>query len=177
MSTCGELRTDPVYRMIMPAVFSVSQSGHPAYDFTMRHVCLILCGWFFATGSAFAQTVATVPAGVGFDCWIGADGKPYYTHYIRCMADRDLPHPELSNPYSDALLDLLHRELHQRSGADAERIFKTNIELVRETRSVWNIRIHSYPSDWSWQEGTPERLVRAVLCPQEGQCTVMIRPR
>ena len=136
----------------------------------------MLCGWLFAAGFAFGQTAATTQPGVGFDCWIGADGKPYYTHYIRCMADRDLPHPELSNPYSDALLDLLHRELHQRSGADAERMFKTNIELVRETRSVWNIRIHSYPSDWSWQEGTPERLVRAVLCPQVGQCTVMIRP-
>jgi hypothetical protein len=127
-------------------------------------------------GVAGAQTADGTPSGIGFDCWIGSDCKPFFTHYMRCFADRDLPHPELSNPNSDALLDLLHRELHQHSGADAEKMFKANIELVRETRSVWNIRIHSYPSDWSWQEGTPKRLVRAVLCPKEAPCAVMVRP-
>lgn len=129
-----------------------------------------------AAGIARAQTTEETPSGVGFDCWVGADERPFLTHYIRCIADRDLPHPELINPRSEALLDLLHRELHQHSGADAEKALKANLELVRETRSVWNIKIYSYPSDWSWREGTPERLVRAVLCPKDMPCAVMIRP-
>lgn len=160
------------------AGFRQHKRRHPAYDFAMRQACTIACGLLALAGAAGAQTAAeATSSGVGFDCWIGSDGSPYYTHYIRCIADRDLPHPEPVNPQSGALLDLLHRELHQQSGADAEKMFKANIELVRETRSVWNIRIHSYPSDWSWQEGTPERLVRAVMCPRDMPCTVMIRPR
>jgi hypothetical protein len=142
----------------------------------MRYACTIACGLLLLSGGACAQTGAGASSGVGFDCWIGSDGGPYYTHYIRCIEDRDLPHPELSKPDYATLLDRLHRELHQLSGADAERTFRANIELVRETRSVWNIRIHSYPSDWSWQEGTPERLVRAVLCPRDMPCAVMVRP-
>lgn len=113
--------------------------------------------------------------GVGFDCWVGYDGKPYFTSYIRCIADRDLPQAAPLDPESDLLLDLLHRELHTRSGAEAERTMKAHMELVREARAVWSIRIHSYPYEWSWNEGRPEQLVRAVLCPKNVPCAVMIR--
>ncbi|MDZ4252136.1 MAG: hypothetical protein U1A72_06130 [Sulfuritalea sp.] len=142
----------------------------------MRYACAILCGLLLATGSARAQTAEVTQSGVGFDCWIGGEGAQIYTHYIRCIADRDLAHPESIDPQSDAAIDRLRREL-QRSGADAEKAFKANIGLVREAGAVWNIRIYSYPSDSSWQEGMPQRLVRAVLCPRQLHCAVTIRPR
>ncbi|MCM2307627.1 MAG: hypothetical protein NDI91_09215 [Sulfuritalea sp.] len=143
----------------------------------MRYACAILCGLLLATGPVRSQTAEVTRPDIGFDCWIGGEGTQIYTHYIRCIADRDLAHPESIDPQSDAVLNLLHRELHQRSGSDAEKAFKANIELVREAGSVWSIRIYSYPSDSSWQEGMPERLVRAVLCPRQAHCAVMIRPR
>lgn len=129
----------------------------------------------FAAAAAFGQTTEETSAAMGFDCWIGSNGPPLHTRFIRCMADRDLPHVELGNIQTEEVMDLLHREFHSKSGAAAERMFKANIELIRMSPSVWNIRIFSYPSDWSWQEGTPERLVRAVLCPSVGTCSVVIR--
>jgi len=143
----------------------------------MKYVFSIFLGVFLAAASAGAQTADSPPDGVGFDCWVGHDGKPFFTNYIRCIADRDLPHPELVNQQSETFLNLLHQELHAKSGAAAEAMMKANLELVRESRSIWNIRIHSYPYEWSWQEGRPEQLVRAVLCPRDVPCTVMVRPR
>ncbi|MBI3093763.1 MAG: hypothetical protein HYY97_02735 [Rhodocyclales bacterium] len=142
----------------------------------MRYACAILCGVLLAIGPARAQTAEVTQSDIGFDCWIGGEGTQIYTHYIRCIADRDLAHPELIDPQSEAVLKLLHSELH-RSGADAEKAFKANIQLVREAGAVWHIRIYSYPSDSSWQEGMPERLVRAVLCPRQVHCAVTLRPR
>lgn len=125
--------------------------------------------------TAVAQTTDATSTTTGFDCWIGDNGSPLQTRFIRCMVDRDLPHVELGNPQTEAAVQLLHQEFHGKSGAAAEKMFKANIEVLRMSPSVWNIRIFSYPSDWSWQEGTPERLVRAVLCPRIGVCTVVIR--
>lgn len=124
---------------------------------------------------AVGQTKEATSAATGFDCWIGSSGPPLDTRFIRCMTDRDLPHVELGNTQTEEVMHMLHREFHSRSGAAAETMFKANIDLIRMSPSVWNIPIFSYPSDWSWREGTPERLVRAVLCPSEGSCTVMIR--
>lgn len=132
-------------------------------------------GLLLPAAPAFGQEALPATSSVGFDCWVGRDGKPFYTNYIRCIADRDLPQTAQPDPESELILDLLHRELHTRSGADAEKTMKAHIELVRETRAVWSIRIHSYPYEWSWQEGRPEQLVRSVLCPNDVPCTVMIR--
>lgn len=174
MATCVSLRPT---RGGVRVYFLRHACRRRAYDFAMRYACAILCGLLLATGPARSQTAEVTRPDIGFDCWIGGEGTQIYTHYIRCIADRDLAHPESIDPQSDAVLNLLHRELHQRSGSDAEKAFKANIELVREAGSVWSIRIYSYPSDSSWQEGMPERLVRAVLCPRQAHCAVMIRPR
>lgn len=128
-----------------------------------------------AVALAFGQTAEESSTTTGFDCWIGSNGPPYETRFIRCMADRDLPHIKLSNAQSEEVMHLLHQEFHGKSGAAAETMFKANIELIRMSPSVWNIRIFSYPSDWSWQEGMPERLVRSVLCPSTGICSVVVR--
>lgn len=129
----------------------------------------------FAAAAAFGQTAEETSTTTGFDCWIGSNGPPFNTKFIRCMADRDLQHVALTNTQSEEAMQMLHQELHTKSGAAAEKMFKANIELIRMSASVWNIRIFAYPSDWSWREGTPERLVRATLCPRSGACTITIR--
>lgn len=126
-------------------------------------------------GPALAQTAAPSNV-VGLDCWVGQDGPPLHTNFIRCMVDRDLPYPTLANERLDAFLTELHKELHGKSGADAERMYKANIELVRETISIWNIRIFTFPYEWSWQEGRPQQLVRSVLCPRDVSCVVNVYP-
>ena len=147
----------------------------PDCQWRMRFVLSIAMGLLLPAAPAFGEEALPATSSVGFDCWVGRDGKPFYTNYIRCIADRDLPQTAQPDPESELILDLLHRELHTRSGADAEKTMKAHIELVRETRAVWSIRIHSYPYEWSWQEGRPEQLVRSVLCPNDVPCTVMIR--
>ncbi len=127
-------------------------------------------------GASVAQSPAETRT-VGLDCWVGRDGGQIQTNYIRCIADRDLPHPELADQRLNAFLDDLHKELHDKSGTDAERMYKSNSTLVRESASVWNIRIISYPYEWSWEEERPQQLVRAVLCPRDVTCTVKVYPR
>ncbi len=114
---------------------------------------------------------------IGLDCWIGQDGTPLRIHYIRCIADRDLAHPELDDEALELLLDQLHRELHQMSGESAERLYRSKIDLLRESRSIWSIRIYSFPYEWSWADGRPQRLVRAVLCPNGVDCRITVVPR
>lgn len=124
---------------------------------------------------AFAQVPAPASPNAGFDCWIGNDGRPYFTYFIRCIADRDIAPAASTDIRFDVVLDQLHRELHEGSSAGAEQTFISNIELINESAGVWNIRIYSYPPDWSWEEGMPERLVHAVLCPEAGACPILIR--
>lgn len=140
-------------------------------DFLRRAIFL----FSLLAGSALAQTASTSNV-VGLDCWVGQDGPPLHTNFIRCMVDRDLPYPTLVDERLDGFLTDLHKELHGKSGADAERMYKANIQLVRETSSIWNIRIFSFPYEWSWQEGRPQQLVRSVLCPRDVSCVVNVYP-
>lgn len=127
----------------------------------------------FAAAAALGQTAAEPFPGVSFHCWIGTDGAPLLTRRIRCIADRELRLEELPDLQSPNIIDLLHRELHFGSGISTEKLFKANIERVRETGAVWNIRIFTDPYDSSWDERRPQRLVDAVLCPIDTSCTVM----
>lgn len=136
----------------------------------MKSALSICLPWLLASTAVLAQNPATTAP--GFDCWIGDDSN---VHYIRCIVDRDIPPEASSNERADALMESIHQELHRGTGAKAERVFKSNIELVRVSGAVWNIRIHSYPYEWSWKEGMPERLVRAALCPPGASCPVLIR--
>lgn len=127
----------------------------------------------FAAATAFGQTAGEPVPGVGLHCWIGTDGAPLFTRRIRCIADRELRLEELPDMESPNIIDILHRELHFGSGVSAERVFKANIERIRETGEVWNIRIFTDPYDSSWEERRPQQLVNAVLCPSNLTCTVM----
>lgn len=152
----------------------LSPNGAPHH--TMRKILSVgLFALLLAAATAFGQTIDTRSTTTGFDCWIGDNGSALQTRFIRCMVDRDLAHVEVSITRTEEAMQLLHQEFHGKSGAAAEKMFKANIDVIRMSPLVWSIRIFSYPADWSWQEGTPERLVRAVLCPGVGTCTVMIR--
>lgn len=128
---------------------------------------------FFTAATAFGQTAGESVSGVGFHCWVGTDGAPLFVRRIRCIADRELRLEEMPDMESPNIIDILHRELHYGSGASTERIFKANIERVRESREVWNIRIFTDPYDASWEEKRPQMLVNAVLCPRDTVCAVM----
>ncbi|HLA33375.1 MAG TPA: hypothetical protein VJ001_00755 [Rhodocyclaceae bacterium] len=45
--------------------------------------------------------------------------------------------------------------------------------MLREG-AFWNIFLYSYPSEWSWAEALPEKLVEAALCPRGRTCRVAI---
>ena len=138
-----------------------------------RSGSIVILAILFAAAAAFGQTTGDTYTGVGFHCWIGNDGAPLFTRRIRCIADRELRLEELPDMESPNIIDILHRELHFGSGVSAEKVFKANIERVRETGEVWNIRIFTDPHDASWNERRPQRLVNAVLCPRDTVCTVM----
>lgn len=147
------------------------------YDLAMRPLTRSLCcGLSLVAGLALAQTPVESPLNAGFDCWIGNDGRPFYTAYIRCLADRDIvPALPTHTPLS-IVLDRLHHDLHHDgSSKKVEATFNANIELLKGAAGVWNIVIQSYPSDWSWEEEMPARLVRGVLCPDVEHCPILIR--
>lgn len=126
-----------------------------------------------AAAPAFGQTAGEPVPGIGFHCWIGTDGAPLFTRCIRCIADRVLRLEEMPDMQSPTIIDILHRELHFGSGVSTEKMFKANIERVRESREVWNIRIFTDPYDASWEERRPQQLVNAALCPRDTTCNVM----
>lgn len=127
----------------------------------------------FTAVSVLGQTNTDPSPGVGFHCWIGTDGAPLFTRRIRCIADRVLRLEEMPDMESPDIIDLLHRELHFGSGVTTEKVYKANIERVRESGKVWSIRIFTDPYDTSWEDQRPQKLVNAVLCPTEETCTVM----
>jgi hypothetical protein len=130
-------------------------------------------GLLFVAATAFAQTAGEPVPGIGMHCWLGVDGAPFFARKIRCIADRELRLEELPDMASPTIIDILHRELHFGSAVSTEKIFKANIERVRESGEVWNIRIFNEPYDASWEEQRPQALVNAVLCPRDTTCTVM----
>lgn len=145
----------------------------------MKFLLQIVCALFLAALPALAQVPESNLSSPGFDCWIGSDGKPYHRYYIRCMVDRDLA-PVATAALDlrfEALMELLHQEFHYGTDGKAEELFNANTELLKENAGVWTISIFSPPSEQSWDEGLPERLARAVLCPREGQCSIVMRRR
>lgn len=152
----------------------VAPRSTAAYDDSMKlYGSIGLLGLLCVAAAAFGQTAGEPVPGVGLHCWLGADGAPFFARRIRCIADRELRLEELPDMASPTIIDILHRELHFGSAVSTEKIFKANIERVRESGEVWNIRIFNEPYDSSWEEQRPQALVNAVLCPVAATCTIM----
>lgn len=116
-------------------------------------------------GSACAQTAF----GSNYDCWIGNAGGPDTTHYIRCIADRD----HLAGPGTDdeVMLDRIHALLHRSAVGEVERLIQSNPLLLRSGR-VRSVALYSYPAEWSWMEGLPQKLVSSAWCAVTEDCRI-----
>lgn len=128
-----------------------------------RHLIAFLSLLF--AGSASAQSVFIS----GYDCWVGNAGGLDTTHYIRCIADRD--HLAGTSPDGELMLDRIHSLLHQYSVGEVEHIVQADPLLLRSGR-VRSVVLFSYPAEWSWQEGLPQKLVGGAWCAAMDDCRV-----
>jgi hypothetical protein len=105
----------------------------------------------------------------GYDCWIGNTGGLDTTHYVRCIADRD----HLSGSVSDGelMLDRIHSLLHLSAVGDVERLVQSNPDLRRSGR-VRSVALYSYPAEWSWADGMPQKLVSSAWCALTDNCRI-----
>jgi hypothetical protein len=136
----------------------------------------IFCGFALCLLFISATDVLAHDAdGLAFDCWVGNAGGKNTTHYLRCITDRDLSPSGLIQVAArfDSLVDEIHHQLHMGAAGAAEKVYRARAEATRNS-GVWSILLYSYPSEWSWNEGLPERLVKNALCPGDPQCSVVI---
>ncbi len=118
-------------------------------------------------GSASAQTAFDN----GYDCWIGNAGGLDTTHYVRCIEDRD--HLSGSTPDGEHMLDRIHSLLHLSAVAEVERLIQTN-PLLRSSGKVRSVALYSYPAEWSWAEGMPQKLVSSAWCAATDICRISV---
>lgn len=130
-----------------------------------RHLFAVLSP--LLAGSVGAQTIFSS----AYDCWVGNAGGLDTTHYIRCIADRD--HLAGSNGDGELMLEQIHTLLHQAAVGDVERIVQGDPELHRSGR-VRSVALYSYPSEWSWQDGMPQKLVSSAWCAVTDTCRISI---
>lgn len=149
-------------RMSLPA---------PAYSKPCRLLLVTLAALLLSLPAAETQAQTASEAKVlAWDCWIGAEGIVK----IRCILCRDkLPPSDLDDDLESALLEHIHSRIHSGQTSELDRLVQQNAQIFRDT-SLWTIFIHSLPYDSSWLEQRPQRLVRAVLCPQGYECPVLL---
>lgn len=115
-----------------------------------------------------------------WDCWI-EDNQVDPTS-INCIRDFDSPVflPAESGSKAaieEVLLKHIHEQIHAGHTAELGMFISRNVEVFGRD-SIWGISIYSEPYESSWEEARPETLVRALLCPGNVECTVMInRPK
>lgn len=144
----------------------------PAYSKPRRLLLATLTAVFLSLPSPETQAqTASETKVLAWDCWIGAEG----TVKIRCIRCRDkLPPSDLDDDLESVLLEHIHGRIHSGQTSELDRFVQQNAQVFRET-SLWTILIYSLPYDSSWLEQRPQRLVKAVLCPQGYECPVLLR--
>lgn len=123
-------------------------------------------------GSRLGMGPAKGVSVLAWDCWIesGEGGG------IRCIADRDTPLP-LPEEFTDddesaeVLLELVHDYLHRGMTRRAGELVHDHFHLLRR-EDLWSIRLSGPPFETSWDEGRPQKLVRALLCSRQAGCSV-----
>lgn len=142
----------------------------PAYSKPCRLLLATLTAVFLSAPETQAQTAPETKV-LAWDCWIGAE-EPVK---IRCIRCRDkLPPSDTDDDLESALLEHIHSRIHSGQTSELDRFVRQNAPVFLDT-SIWTIFIHTLPYDSSWQEQRPQRLVRAVLCPQGYECPVLLR--
>lgn len=122
-----------------------------------------------------SHAIAEEAVGFYWDCWI-EEGESAPTS-INCIRDPDSPNykpaEDSKGGQEEALIAHIHDQLHAGNTTDLGKFIRNNVQVFRRD-SVWGISIYSEPYDSSWDEGRPETLVRAILCPGNVPCTVLI---
>ena len=140
---------------------------------TFHRVVLAGCLAALATPPVAAEDT---PSATAFDCWISPEGSRFQTEYIRCIEDRDRA-PAGTQPVDPEVvqaLDDVHHAFHHDSVPTLDALVASHGEIVRNGH-YWKIRIISYPSEWSWQDGRPQELVRTTVCHDSPECAVNFR--
>lgn len=117
------------------------------------------------TRSVGAQTLSAA----AYDCWIGNAGNLYTTHFVRCIVDRDPLGGTI--PDDEITLDRIHFLLHQFAIGEVENLVQTNPDLLRSGR-VRSVALYSYPAEWSWEAGLPQKLVDSAWCAMSDGCRI-----
>ncbi len=109
-----------------------------------------------------------------YDCWVGNASGKYTTQFIRCIADRSSlgGGGQVSEGGYEAILDLIHRQLHGGKVEEAESTLRANADRLR-AGDYASVLLYSYPTEWSWKDALPQRLVQSALC-REGNCTAIV---
>lgn len=99
------------------------------------------------------------------DCWIGNAGNLTTTHFIRCIAERTPLEGGVQAVSSgvEAILDLIHQQLHNGQVAEADQTLRTNAALLRPG-DYHSVVLYSYPAEWSWENSLPQKLAQSALC-------------
>lgn len=130
--------------------------------------------------AAFAASwmaAAQASPAAGWDCWVdsGEGGG------IRCIADRDVRPRSPGDSSADddegaeVLLERVHDSLHRGDPARAGELVRDRAHLLRPG-DVWTVRLSAPPTETSWLEGRPARLVRALMCRGTPACPVRFHP-
>jgi hypothetical protein len=130
----------------------------------LRQLTVVLL-LLLSNSSANAQTFF----GSAYDCWIGNAGNLYTTHFIRCIADRD--HLTGVGTDGELVLERIHALLHQAAIGEVERIVQSDPELIRQGK-VRSVALYSYPAEWSWEDGLPQKLVNSAWCLATDDCRI-----
>ncbi len=136
----------------------------------LRHASICLAAVLFASVTSAAAEVASPLA---WDCWIG-EHKPISINCIRhrkpmgqaIKADSDEAHEAM-------LLEVIHERIMSQRTAGLEEFVKAHLGDLGEG-ALHVIPIWDYPDEFSWMEGRPIELVRAMLCPEHTPCSVTL---
>ena len=132
---------------------------------------------FWAQWAAAQELLGVPPEGNDhtWDCWISEDWKPLGGYLIRCVRDRDvvLNDPIAGTPTA-AVLDYVHDMIHQGETLQLDQDLARGV-LSDLNGHIWQIRIHRYPTEDSWQEMFPHQLVQGLMCTQSPLCQVLIQ--
>lgn len=130
-------------------------------------------GLCLAPAAAYPQAAPEDVPQIDWLCWI----TPAAEVSIRCVRDPDVPAPPDDQEDTDnvILLEQIHSDFYRgASSRELEEFFRSGYWIFKRG-DYWIIPIYQEPDDSSWQEGRPERLVRAALCPRNATCIVRIR--
>ncbi len=122
---------------------------------------------------ASVTSAAEVTSPLAWDCWIG-DHKPISINCIRhrkpidqaILADSDEAHEAM-------LFEVIHERIMSQRTAGLEEFVKAHLGDLGEG-ALHVIPIWNYPDEFSWMEGRPVELVRAMLCPDHTPCSVTL---